>query len=386
MNEETATTEYRAEDLLCLARRYHNAKRSYLLVNRRQAKHLPSQPKEALLLMRALGEKIRAAFPDAHLIVAFAETATAVGLMATEGVGGHCLCLTTTREAVAGVADWIEFREEHSHATEQRLDGASLRRMLAETQTVVFLDDELSTGKTIRNMVQALSVEFPELAEKTLVAASIFYRLDAENEAKMAALGITPVYLVRLPQRDYEAEASAYTVAPAAIAPPLPAATEEMRLTAPIPLDPRTGVVGASYIQRWRTFAWKALHAILKRGAPFGRVLVLGTEECMLPALLIARAWDAAGYEVRCHATTRSPIGVSTADGYPIREGWQLPSFYDDARMTYIYNLDRYDLVVVVTDAPAPSRAAEDALRGALAAHDCGRIVWIRTGEQEVLA
>ena len=139
MNEETATTEYRAEDLLCLARRYHNAKRSYLLVNRRQAKHLPSQPKEALLLMRALGEKIRAAFPDAHLIVAFAETATAVGLMATEGVGGHCLCLTTTREAVAGVADWIEFREEHSHATEQRLDGASLRRMLAETQTVVFL-------------------------------------------------------------------------------------------------------------------------------------------------------------------------------------------------------------------------------------------------------
>lgn len=386
MNEEGKIAELPVEDLLCLAKRYHNTKRSYLLVNRRQAKHLPSKPEETLLMMRALGEKIRASYPETHLVVAFAETATALGLMATEGIGGHCLCLTTTREAVAGVTEWIEFREEHSHATEQRLDGNAFQKALAETKTVVFLDDELSTGKTIRNMVQELSARFPELAGKTRIAASIFYRLDAENEASMTALGIAPVYLVRLPQRDYEGEAAHFMVAPATSAVPVEAKEEEMRLTAAISLDPRTGVVGASYIQRWRTFAWKALLSILKRVVPPDHVLVLGTEECMLPALLIARAWDAAGYDVRCHATTRSPIGISTEPEYPIREGWQLPSFYDASRTTYLYNLAHYDLVVVVTDAPAPTKAAEDALRGALAAHTCGPIVWIRTGKTEVLA
>ena len=365
-------------DALCLARRYHNAKRSYLLVNRFQAKHMPARPKAALGMMRALGEKIRDAFPETGLIIAFAETATAIGLVAAEVVGGGCRCLTTTREEVAGVTDWVEFREEHSHATEQKLDGAALLAALSTAKTLVFLDDELSTGKTIRNMAQALRARFPEVAEKRIVAASIFYRLTEEEEAEMTALGITPVCLLRLPPCDYEDLAQKYEVAPATVPQLQEAAAEELRLTAPVRGNPRTGVVASAYLQQWRTFAWKALFSVLKtRAMPPARVLVLGTEECMLPAILIARAWEAAGYDTRCHATTRSPIGVASEAGYPIQEGWQLPSFYDEARTTYVYNLDHYDLVVVVTDAPCLYPQAEAALRGALAAHDCGPIVWI---------
>ena len=81
-------------------------------------------------------------------------------------------------------------------------------------------------------------------------------------------------------------------------------------------------------------------------------ILVLGTEECMYPALRLGAVLEDMGqnYHVRCHATTRSPIGVCTDENYPITSGYKLNSFYDINRPTYIYNLCEYDTVVVVTD------------------------------------
>ena len=56
---------------------------------------------------------------------------------------------------------------------------------------------------------------------------------------------------------------------------------------------------------------------------------------------------------VRCHATTRSPIGICPDSAYPIRNGVLLPSFYGGDRKTYLYDLAAYDAALVVTDAPA---------------------------------
>ena len=38
------------------------------------------------------------------------------------------------------------------------------------------------------------------------------------------------------------------------------------------------------------------------------RILVIGTEEFMFPALYIGRKMEKEGAEVRCHSTTRSPL------------------------------------------------------------------------------
>lgn len=96
------------------------------------------------------------------------------------------------------------------------------------------------------------------------------------------------------------------------------------------------------------TFLAQFVHKI-KNGSS---ILVLGTEECMYPALRLGAVLEDMGqnYHVRCHATTRSPIGVCTDENYPITSGYKLNSFYDINRPTYIYNLCEYDTVVVVTD------------------------------------
>ena len=54
---------------------------------------------------------------------------------------------------------------------------------------------------------------------------------------------------------------------------------------------------------------------------------------------------------VKCHATTRSPIMVSKHQEYPLHERYELASFYEKARTTYVYDLDAYDLVLILTDA-----------------------------------
>ena len=86
-----------------------------------------------------------------------------------------------------------------------------------------------------------------------------------------------------------------------------------------------------------------------------GDLLVLGTEECMYPALTVGSLAEQTGLcaTVRCHATTRSPIGICPDSAYPIRNGVLLPSFYGGDRKTYLYDLAAYDAALVVTDAPA---------------------------------
>ena len=58
---------------------------------------------------------------------------------------------------------------------------------------------------------------------------------------------------------------------------------------------------------------------------------------------------------------------------YPIRSGFKLRSFYDAARITYIYNLKSYDAAVIVTNAENFSAGLED-LIAALSVHSVEKI------------
>ena len=170
---------------LRVAKRYRNPKRSYLLVDPLQAKHIPVSPTASLDMMAALGGQVAAAHPVARLVIGFAETATAIGAAVAASLGPDCVYLHTTREPLDG--DWILFQEEHSHAVEQRLCADRLAAWIEATPTVVFVDDELSTGRTLRNMVRQLRERFPLLAERQLAAASILSRVSPEDQARPAA-------------------------------------------------------------------------------------------------------------------------------------------------------------------------------------------------------
>ena len=114
--------------------------------------------------------------------------------------------------------------------------------------------------------------------------------------------------------------------------------------------DPRLGVVISDYYE----FCVSKIDLLKSHCAFRGKdVLILGTEECMLPALLIGKAIEDEKdvKSIKCHATTRSPIGVSKLPGYPIETGFRVHSLYDFRRDTFIYNLQSYDVAVIISDA-----------------------------------
>lgn len=359
------TTSYTKETTLRVAKRYRNAKRAYLLVNPLQAKHMPVSPTEALTMMRTLGEGLRQEFPGARLVLGFAETATALGAAVASRLGPDCAFLTTTREAGEGPG-WVRFLEEHSHAAEQKLWGGDLDALLQETDTVLFVDDEISTGKTLRNMVAQLTRRWPALGEKTLVAASLLNRVTPEQEEALADAGITCRCLVRLPQEDHTAQVADWTVTEAPPAVPQNLSFRQEILPGEGLLDPRKTLRIGAYDSSCQAVAEAMLSHTLGPVDTLGKTLVLGTEECMYPALRLGEKLERLGAEVCCHATTRSPIGLCNAPGYPIRSGWKLPSFYEEERTTYVYNLREYDTVIVVSDTKKTDLRAIQALASVL--------------------
>ena len=73
----------------------------------------------------------------------------------------------------------------------------------------------------------------------------------------------------------------------------------------------------------------------------------------MYPAIFTADLIEKLGMdEVVTHSTTRSPITVSSDEGYPLKKRFSLRSFYDFDRRTYIYDLKKYDCVIIITDSP----------------------------------
>lgn len=359
------TTSYTKETTLRVAKRYRNAKRAYLLVNPLQAKHMPVSPTEALTMMRTLGAGLRQEFPGARLVLGFAETATALGAAVASRLGPDCAFLTTTREAGEGPG-WVRFLEEHSHAAEQKLWGGDLDALLQETDTVLFVDDEISTGKTLRNMVAQLTRCWPALGEKTLVAASLLNRVTPEQEEALADAGINCRCLVRLPQEDHTAQVADWTVTEAPPAVPQNLSFRQETLPGEGLLDPRKTLRIGAYDRSCQAVAEAMLSHTLGPVETLGKTLVLGTEECMYPALRLGEKLERLGAEVCCHATTRSPIGLCDAPGYPIRSGWKLPSFYEEERTTYVYNLREYDTVIVVSDTKKTDLRAIQALASVL--------------------
>lgn len=359
------TTSYTKETTLRVAKRYRNAKRAYLLVNPLQAKHMPASPMEALTMMRTLGEGLRQEFPGARLVLGFAETATALGAAVASRLGPDCAFLTTTREAGEGPG-WVRFLEEHSHAAEQKLWGGDLDALLQETDTVLFVDDEISTGKTLRNMVAQLTRRWPALGEKTLVAASLLNRVTPEQKEALADAGITCRCLVRLPQEDHTAQVADWTVTEAPPAVPQNLSFRQETLPGDGLLDPRKTLRIGAYDRSCQAVAEAMLSHTLGPVETLRKTLVLGTEECMYPALRLGEKLERLGAEVCCHATTRSPIGLCDAPGYPIRSGWKLPSFYEEERTTYVYNLREYDTVIILSDTKKTDLRAIQALASVL--------------------
>ena len=356
---------FTSNDVLRLAKRLNNKKRNYLLVNPLQGKHLPVKPSVALEMMNSLGKMVAKKFFSARLVIGFAETATAIGAIVAKNISDDCFYIQTTREDLNGT--FIEFLEEHSHAPEQKLFAESIFEPILCTEEIIFVDDELSTGKTLLNVVKQLKNKFPALKNKKICAASIINRLSEENLADLAAENIFCVYLVKIEQKIFDVDK--FSVVEAENVAPI---RKNSSLHKKIfNIDPRRGVKIGEYFNQCEKLG-NFIFDTLKSEKISGEVLILGTEEFMLPAIVAGLKLEE-NFSVFTHSTTRSPIGICKNKNYPIREGFKLKSFYDSTRTTYIYNLKRYDAAIIVTNAENFSAGLEN-LISALNFHGVGKI------------
>ena len=122
--------KYLPEELVRVAARENNTKRSYLYVDPLQGKHIPVSPGLCLMLFSELSVMLEKRYnKERLLVIGFAETATAVGAAAAVGASNAAYYMTTTRENVPG-CEYLFFTEEHSHAVQQKLAVNGLEECL----------------------------------------------------------------------------------------------------------------------------------------------------------------------------------------------------------------------------------------------------------------
>lgn len=357
---------FEINELLRVARRENNTKRSFLYVCPYQGKHMPVSPLQSLELFAGLAERVRMRYPDEKiLVIGFAETATAIGSSVAFFNDSVTAFMTTTRENVDG-AEYLYFTESHSHAAEQRLTVNGLEQYLRVADRIVFAEDEVTTGNTIEKLIRVLKETFPEIPMQFGIASVLNSMTDARMQ-EFAERGIFCTYIAHIPFAYRTDEIRNYKYEPPESEPEKPSAVRIDRIRLSSSWNPRL-ITGMEQIhEQCSSFIQNASEAL--DGLP-ERLLVLGTEECMFPGILLGAALEQKGHSVRFHATTRSPIDVSLHEQYPLHRRFPLHSFYEPERRTFIYNLKAYDAVIVVTDAADCISAGLESLAGALEA--CG--------------
>ncbi len=456
---------YQEQDLVTVAKRENNTKRNYLIVNRRQGKHIPVCPKEALEMFSALADIVRQAYRNERLlIIGFAETATAIGAAVAVELGQYYI--QTTRENVEGVDDYVYFTEAHSHATEQKVvradvesvvcgrkntyggqtDGTvvTMEEPLKPIDRIVFIEDEVTTGNTILSAIEKIEeLETIKAIEKVngkklcFSVASILNGMDSAAEALFQKRQIPLHYLVKIdhakyPQlaENYRGDGNYMNCSNDESESRVKLEDSEINQFGEINginkinqinknnfganklnnvyylknntnsicfnsacsdinyinnkcyyidgFDNRCfikeftveGCRNARRIQDAKVYqnaCEQLCQKICAQIEPPDQILVLGTEEFMYPALLLAAKLEEQGKFVRFHATTRSPIAVSTESEYPLHTRYELASIYDNQRKTFVYDLAAYNAVIIISDAPITSAEGKNSIYKALA-------------------
>lgn len=103
------------------------------------------------------------------LFIGFAETATALGHAVFNAFQTNAMYIHTTREVLPDFEPFVTFEEEHSHATSHRIYTEE-PDILLQAKRIVLIDDEITTGNTVINIIQTLRQKFPLVREYAVLS------------------------------------------------------------------------------------------------------------------------------------------------------------------------------------------------------------------------
>ncbi|MGH8556006.1 MAG: phosphoribosyltransferase domain-containing protein [Methylococcales bacterium] len=328
------------DHLIGLAAR-NNPRRGFLFVSRVLGKHIASKPFEMHRVHHYLAKKLSAVASRRALLIGMAETATGLGQGIYEAFlehsgAQHALYSHTTRYFLSGLES-MAFEETHSHAVEQYLyvpAEPDKQRCFLKAETLVLIDDEITTGNTFCSLIDAYRRLNPGIRSAVIVTLLNF--LSAERRGSIAKSCGFPVRM--LAALDGEALFTGnpdYRYQTGSSATGNGACKRNL-----LGIDTgRLGVHGALSLDR------SAIAAITKEWSLDDRVLVLGTGEFMHLPYRIGYALEQCGWRIGIQSTTRSPILIGGA----IESAMIFKDNYFEGIANYLYNVkpSYYDRILL---------------------------------------
>lgn len=307
--------------LLAFATR-ENPQRAFLFVSKVLGRHWPCRPRQMRQTYRLLAEGL-AGCPGPVLVIGMAETATGLGHGVFDSFLEHSgradvLYIHTTRHFLDRKAA-IRIEEKHSHCVDHSVyepagDG---REIFYSARTLVLVDDEVSTGRTLAALGRACLDLNPRI-ERVHLATLVSWLPDL---AELERAFDRPVTLGALASGTFE-----FSARPSF---PLPSpAANRVALR-------RGRHVSADYGRAG--FSGRFALASLPELPPRSRLVVLGTGEFAYPPFHLAERLEAAGHDVLFQASTRSPVRRGDAIGSRL----VFADHHGESVANYLYNYPR---------------------------------------------
>ncbi len=327
----------------------NNPKRGFLFVSKVLAKHYPCTPTQMRVSYHQLVDLLLAIEmgSDKFVFIGMAETATALGLgvyetwlKQTQKQGVYC---QTTRYFLDN-HPFVNFEETHSHATGFYLyqpENDAVKKVFNHADTLVLIDDEISTGNTFVNLINAYKKLNPDL-KRVIVISLLNLTNELTRNNMTVKTGITITWLSILsgcfeftpnPEFAFNAEK-----------------VESNQHCKQHLFNGNYGRLGINNLLPSLTGQLAFLAANFKAES---RLLLVGTGEFIYYAYLVATELENQGFKTYVQSTTRSPILISHA----ILNAEIFQDNYEDQIINYLYNTQvvKYDAIIIVHETPKNS-------------------------------
>ena len=373
--------------LMVIGKRSRNSKRNFLFISKVIGKHVEVRPdicramgyllasliygktKETQVLIDYINQSlqkttvVRQAMERCYqpiervAVLGFAETATGLGMAVASAITDSYY-LHTTREPITEYESLLQFEEEHSHATTHRCYPLN-QEILATVKHLILVDDELTTGKSVLNIIQELIRVTP--IRKFTVLSILDWRTDehqqiiddfcAVNKVEIEIRALVKGEVILNEETVYEDECPDVIASKQEI--------HQLQMIKRLSCETSQGIkqyyaqsgrfgIAQEEILELELLCEQIAKQIQSKLCGAKRVLVLGHgEDIYIPSRIAAYLEG----NVFFKSTTRSPI-YCELDG-PIQ---QKHLFYDGEIPYYFYNKDgieaEYDQVVWITERP----------------------------------
>lgn len=350
------------ENYFLMAVRKNNKKRNFLFVSKLLAKHIPIPPQKLFDSCTTLcseyarkkglnkDESNRFECKQSTLVIGFAETATAMGHSVFDCFNGECYYVHTTREKISDFEFAFEFIEEHCHAPEQ-LFFLEHEEWIANSKEIIIVDDEVTTGKTIRNMIKQIEGHYP--GKSYSIITFLDWRNDENKQAykkftqkkgidiQFFSLAKGEISQIDIKDNtlngalnnfavDYNAEDNGWNF-------------HYCHMDSKI----KTGATnGINVIQRGQLQeAAKKIAQQISSELKFSKRSIIGCGEFMYFPMCIANELAGENY---CNATTRSPIIANNDAQYGVKSAFEFAAPTDPERTEYLYNINTLNCEEVI--------------------------------------